>query len=51
MTEESVITELNIAHYEALLKLDLDDSKRSTVNRLLAEATEQLEHDLTEPIR
>ena len=42
MTEESVIIEMNIAHYEALLKLDLDDSKRSAVSRLLAEATEQL---------
>jgi hypothetical protein len=42
MTEEPVIIEMNIAHYEALLKLDLDDGKRSTVNRLLAEAKEKL---------
>jgi hypothetical protein len=42
MTEEPAIIEMNIAHYEALLKLDLDDGKRSTVNRLLAEARERL---------
>jgi hypothetical protein len=42
MTQELFITRLNIAHYEAQLKLDMDDGKRSVVSRLLAEAQENL---------
>ena len=33
---------LNIAHYETLLKLDIDDGKRAVVTRLLAEARKDL---------
>lgn len=36
--DELYIIKLNIAHYQALLKLDIDDEKRSAVERLLAEA-------------
>jgi hypothetical protein len=42
LTEEPVIIEMSIAHYGALLRLDLDDDKRSIVKRLLAEAKESL---------
>jgi hypothetical protein len=42
MTEEPVIIQMTIAHYGAMLKLDLDDKKRSMVERLLAEAEEHL---------
>lgn len=42
MTEEPVIIQMTIAHYRAMLKLDLDDKRRSTVARLLAEAEEHL---------
>ena len=38
MTEEPTIIEVNIAHYEALLNLDLDERQRLVVRRLLAEA-------------
>jgi hypothetical protein len=33
---------MNISHYGALLRLDLDDDERSIVKRLLAEAKESL---------
>jgi hypothetical protein len=33
---------MNIAHYGAMLALDLDDNERSVVSRLLAEARENL---------
>jgi hypothetical protein len=33
---------LNISHYQAMPKLDLDDEKRSAPRRLLAEAEEVL---------
>jgi hypothetical protein len=36
--DERFIINLNIAHYQAMLKLDIDDEKRPTVARLLAEA-------------
>jgi hypothetical protein len=39
--DERFIINLNIAHYQAMLKLDIDDEKRSTVARLLAEAGER----------
>jgi hypothetical protein len=42
MTEEPVILQMNISHYGAMLKLNLDDEKRSVVNRLLTEAKEHL---------
>jgi hypothetical protein len=42
MTEEPVIIEMNIARYEPLLNLDLDNENRSLVNRLLADAKESL---------
>jgi hypothetical protein len=43
MTEEDpTIIQMNIAHYRAMLKLDLDDAKRSIVERLLAEASYSL---------
>jgi hypothetical protein len=40
--DEWFIIKLHIAHYQAMLKLDNDDEKRSTVARLLAEAEEVL---------
>jgi hypothetical protein len=42
MTEEPIILQMTIAHYGAMLKLDLDDNRRSMVERLLAEAEEHL---------
>jgi hypothetical protein len=36
------VTEMNIAHYKAMLKLDMDDAKRSVVERLLDEAKHNL---------
>jgi hypothetical protein len=39
---ELVIIERNIAHYEGMLKLDLDDKERSIVERWLTEAKENL---------
>jgi hypothetical protein len=42
MTEEPIIIEMNIAHYGAMLKLNLDDENRSIVKHLLAEATKCL---------
>ena len=42
MRERPGIIQMNIAHYEALLKLDIDGEKRSVVERLLAEARENL---------
>jgi hypothetical protein len=40
--DELFIINGNIAHYEAMLKLDIDDEKRLTVERLLAEAKADL---------
>jgi len=40
--ENPNIIRMNISHYRELLKLDIDDVKRSTVKRLLAEATAAL---------
>jgi hypothetical protein len=42
MTEESEIIQMNIAHYQTILKLDMDDEKRSVVERLLVEAERDL---------
>jgi hypothetical protein len=38
MTEDPYVIRANIANYEAQLRLDLDDRKRATIRRLLAEA-------------
>jgi hypothetical protein len=46
--DERFIINLNIAHYQAMLKLDIDDEKRSTVARLLAEAEKELTTDFKE---
>jgi hypothetical protein len=43
--DERYIIKLNIAHYQAMLKLDIDDEKRSAVEQLLAEAEEMLAAD------
>ena len=43
MKEEPIIIQMNIAHYGALLKLELSAEKRSVVERLLAEAQANLE--------
>lgn len=42
MTEAPTIIQMNIAHYRAMLKLDLNDEKRSLIERLLAEAKKDL---------
>ena len=36
------VIEMNIAHFQAILKLDMDSAKRSVVERLLAEAKLEL---------
>ncbi len=46
--DEQFIIKLNIAHYQAMLRLDIDDEKRSAVARLLAEAEEVLATDFKE---
>jgi hypothetical protein len=46
--DEQFIIKLNIAHYQAILKLDIDDRTASTVARLLAEAAEVLATDFKE---
>ena len=38
MTEEPYVIRMNIRHYEATLKLDMDERKRSTILQLLANA-------------
>ncbi len=40
--EDPTVIQMNIAHYRAMLKLDLDHAKRSIVERLLAEASHSL---------
>jgi len=42
MEENPYIIRMNISHYRELLKLDVDDVKRATVKRLLAEAEASL---------
>jgi hypothetical protein len=49
--DERYIIKLNIAHYRAMLKLGLDDEKRTTVLRLLAEAKRTLAADSEEQVR
>ena len=43
--DELYILKLNIARYQAMLKLDLDSEKRPIVEKLLAEAAEVLGTD------
>jgi hypothetical protein len=43
MTEDPIIVKMNIAHYLAMLKLDMADDNRLVIERLLAEAREDLE--------
>jgi hypothetical protein len=42
MAESPSITKMNINHYEAALKLDLDAKRRAAVQRLLTEARAEL---------
>ena len=42
MTEVPTIIRMNIAHYNAMLKLDMNDEKRSVIEGLLAEAKKDL---------
>lgn len=42
MTEDHNIIRMNIAHYRAMLTLDIDAQKRSVVERLIAEANDEL---------
>jgi len=42
MEQDPIIIRMNIAHYQAMLMLDLDDEERSLLKRLLAEAREDL---------
>ena len=42
MTENPLIIQMNIAHYQAMLKLDMDGAKRSVIEKLLAKAKEDL---------
>jgi hypothetical protein len=46
--DDRFIIKLNIAHYQAMLKLDIDGEKRSTVERLLTEAEDVLATDFKE---
>jgi hypothetical protein len=46
--DERFIIKLNIAQYQTMLRLDIDDEKRFTVVRLLAEAEEALARDFKE---
>jgi hypothetical protein len=46
--DERFIIKLNIAHYQAMLKLDINDLKLSTVERLVEEAEEVLATDFKE---
>jgi hypothetical protein len=49
--DERYIIKVNIAHYEAMLKLDIDDERRATVERLLAESKDVLAEDSKEQVR
>jgi len=42
MTECHFIIKMNISHYGALLKLDMDEARRSVIEGLLAEAKTDL---------
>lgn len=42
MHEEPSIIQMNIARYSAMLKLDMDDERRSMLQHMLAEAQQCL---------
>jgi hypothetical protein len=42
MLEDPFAIRTNIAHYQALLRLEMDEQKRRTIQRLLAEAQQNL---------
>jgi hypothetical protein len=42
MTEDPIFIQMSIAHYGAMLKLGMDDEKRSFVEQLPAEAKRDL---------
>jgi hypothetical protein len=46
VTEDPIIIKMNIAHYLAMLKLDMDDKNRVVIERLLAKAREDLGNSL-----
>ena len=48
MTENPQIIQMNIAHYQALLKLNMGDEKRSVIERLLTKAREDLAESTAE---
>ena len=47
MMEPPTIIRMNISHYREMLKLVLDDHKRATIQRLLAQAESALEDALS----
>jgi hypothetical protein len=51
MTEDPFTIQLNIDHYRAHLKLDMDDGKRSIIERLLAEARTDLVEAMEQKFR
>ena len=51
MTEDPFTLQLNIDHYRAHLKLDIDDGKRSVIARFLAEARTRLVEAMKSKLR
>ncbi len=51
MTESPKIIKMNIAHYEALLKLNMVAGRRATIEGLLAETRSALAEAQTQPSR
>jgi hypothetical protein len=49
MIEDSFFIQMNIAHYEGLLTLAVDDGQRAALTRLLAEAKEKLKSEPPPP--
>ena len=46
MTNDDLfIIRLNIAHYQAMLELDIDEEKRIIIEKLLTEAEDVLSHN------
>ncbi len=51
MTKDDLyIIKLNIAHWEAMLRLDIDDEKRFIVEQLLGEAKDVLTENSQKPV-
>jgi hypothetical protein len=48
--DEQFILNLNIAHYEAMLKLDIDDEKHLVVEALIAKAEALLTPESSDPL-